>query len=295
MPNMNKTYAPSELIINDDGSVFHLHIKPTQIASKIILVGDPGRVKLISKYLDDIEFEIQNREFHSVTGLYKKKRVTVISTGIGCGNIDIVINELDALANVDFNTRKDKNQKKSLEIVRIGTCGGLQEETKLGTFICSTRSIGLDGLLNFYKQRSNVCDLAIEKAFVEHLGWNNWCCAAYPYVSIENEELTKRIAGNDSIMGITVSAGGFYGPQGRFLRAEPADTMQNEKIESFSYNGMKITNYEMESSALAGLASILGHKAACICMVVANRRQEEALTDYKLAMENLVQKVLERI
>mgnify|MGYP002516257905 FL=1 len=292
---MNKTYAPSELIINDNGSVFHLHVKPNQISSKIILVGDPERVLLISNYLDNIEYEVQNREFHTITGFYKGKRVTVISTGIGCGNIDIVINELDALANIDFKTRKDNNQKKSLEIVRIGTCGGLREDIKLGSYICSTRSIGLDGLLNFYKQRAEVCDLEIEKAFVEHLGWNNWRCAAYPYVAIEDEELSKRIAGKDSIKGITVSAGGFYGPQGRFLRAEPADLMQNNKIESFSYNGMKTVNYEMESAAFAGLASILGHKAACICMVVANRFKKEAFTNYKQSMGSLAQMVLDRI
>lgn len=292
---MERFYAPSELIINEDGSVFHLHIRPGQISNKIILVGDPGRVDLIASHFDSIEWKVQNREFHSVTGSFGDKRVTAISTGIGCGNIDIVMNELDALANIDFGTRKDKPQKTSLEIVRIGTCGGLQENTKLGTYVCSTRSIGFDGLLNFYKERKSVCDLSLEAAFVKFMGWIGWRCAPYPYVAIEDGELTDRIAGDEAVRGITVSAPGFFGPQGRFLRAEPADPIQNEKVEQFEYNGMAITNYEMESSALAGLSSILGHKAACICMVVANRREKEAFTNYKQSMDSLVQMVLTRI
>lgn len=292
---MERFYAPSELIINEDGSVFHLHIHPDQIANKIILVGDPGRVNLIASHFDDIEWDIQNREFHSITGKFNGKRITVISTGIGCGNIDIVMNELDALANIDFKTRKDKPQKTSLEIVRIGTCGGLQENTKLGTYVCSARSVGFDGLLNFYKKREDVCDLDLEESFVKFMGWNDWRCAPHPYVAIENEELTTRIGGKEAIKGITVSAPGFFGPQGRFLRAEPADLLQNEKVEQFAYNDMSITNYEMESSALAGLSSILGHKAACICMVVANRREKEAFTNYKQAMDHLVQMVLTKI
>ncbi len=292
---MERYYAPSELIINNDGSVFHLHVKPEQIAHKIILVGDPGRVNLVAGNFDPVEFEIQNREFHTITGLYGSKRISVVSTGIGCGNIDIVLNELDALCNIDFKTRTDKSQTTSLEIVRIGTCGGLQENTKLGTFICSQESIGLDGLLNFYRKRSEVCDLDLEKTFITHMKWNDWRCAPYPYVAKEDEELTERIAGNDAVKGITVSAGGFFATQGRFLRGEPADLQQNEKIESFTYKGMRITNYEMESASTAGLASILGHKAACICMVVANRRQKEAFTDYNQKMNELIKLVLERI
>lgn len=292
---MERFYAPSELIINEDGSIFHLHIRPGQISNKIILVGDPGRVNLIASYFDNIECDIQNREFHSVTGSFKGKRITAISTGIGCGNIDIVMNELDALANINFDTRNDKPQKTSLEIVRIGTCGGLQENTKLGTYVCSARSIGFDGLLNFYKEREDVCDLDLEGSFVKFMGWTDWRCAPHPYVAIEDEELTARICGNEAVKGITVSAPGFFGPQGRFLRAEPADLSQNEKVEQFAYKDMLITNYEMESSALAGLSSILCHKAACICMVVANRREKEAFTNYKQAMNELVRMVLTRI
>ncbi len=292
---MERYYAPSELIINDDGSVFHLHVKPEQIAHKIILVGDPERVNLIAGNFDSVEFEIQNREFHTITGLYKGKNISAISTGIGCGNIDIVMNELDALCNIDFKTRTDKPQTTSLEIVRIGTCGGLQENTTLGTFICSQESIGLDGLLNFYHKRSEVCDLDLEKAFTTHMHWNDWRCAPYPYVAKEDEELTARIAGNDAVKGITVSAGGFFAPQGRFLRGEPADLLQNPNVESFTYHGMRITNYEMESASMAGLASVLGHKAACICMVVANRRQKEAFTNYTQKMNELIKLVLEKI
>lgn len=292
---MKRYYSPSELIINDDGSIFHLHVKPGQIAKKIILVGDPGRVNMIAEHFSDIEFEVQNREFHTVTGTYNGKRLSAISTGIGCGNIDIVINELDALANINFDERTDNDKKESLELVRIGTCGGLQENTRLGTFVCSTKSIGFDGLLNFYRMRNEVCDIDMEKAFVKHMGWNDWECAPHPYVAIENEELTTRMAGNDFIKGITVSASGFFAPQGRFLRGEPADLEQNKKIESFVYNGAKITNYEMEGASMAGLAEILGHKAACVCMVVANRCQQEAFTNYKPSMNNLIQTVLERI
>lgn len=294
---MERYYAESELIINDDGTIFHLHVSPGCVADKVILVGDPGRVDLVAGHFEKVEYEAQNREFHTVTGLFHGKRVSVISTGIGCGNIDIVMSELDALSNIDFATRNDRPTHKSLEIVRIGTCGGLQETTTLGTHICSVRSIGLDGLLNFYGGRAQVCDTELEEAFVRHMGWGSgsWKCAPNAYVTIEDEELTARIAGTDSVSGITVSAGGFYGAQGRWLRAEPADLDQNSKIESFEFRGMNITNYEMESSALAGLASILGHKAACICMVVANRRQQEAFTNYKQAMDGLIVKVLSRI
>ncbi|MBR4922990.1 MAG: nucleoside phosphorylase [Bacteroidaceae bacterium] len=290
-----KYFAPSELIINEDGSVFHLHIKPTELADKVILVGDPGRVKTVASFFDSQEYKGENREFCWVTGEYHGKRITVLSTGIGCDNIDIVMNELDVLANIDFETRQEKDEPRSLEIVRIGTCGGLQPHTPIGTFICSEKSIGFDGLLNFYAGREEVCDLAFEMSFVRHMGWSGNQCQAYPYVINCDKELMDRIAQEDMIRGVTISAGGFYGPQGRALRAPLADAQQNAKIESFRHGKYCITNYEMESSALAGMARLLGHKATTVCMVIANRYAQEMNTEYKNSIESLIQKVLERI
>ena len=290
-----KYFAPSELIINEDGSVFHLHIKPTELADKVILVGDPGRVKTVASFFDSQEYKGENREFCWVTGEYHGKRITVLSTGIGCDNIDIVMNELDVLVNIDFETRQEKDEPRSLEIVRIGTCGGLQPHTPIGTFICSEKSIGFDGLLNFYAGREEVCDLAFEMSFVRHMGWSGNQCQAYPYVINCDKELMDRIAQEDMIRGVTISAGGFYGPQGRALRAPLADAQQNAKIESFRHGKYCITNYEMESSALAGMARLLGHKATTVCMVIANRYAQEMNTEYKNSIESLIQKVLERI
>lgn len=288
-----RRFEESELILNQDGSVFHLHIKPEQLAHKVILVGDPGRVSLVASHFTDIEMEVQSREFHSITGKYQGKRITVASTGIGCDNIDIVVNELDALVNIDFATRTEKAEKTSLEIVRIGTCGGLQEYTPVGTFIVSEKSIGFDGLLNFYAERNEVCNLALEDAFTKHMHWNPQLCA--PYVIEADEELTNRIGGDDMVHGITIACGGFYGPQGRQLRIPLADPDQNAKVESFEYEGMHITNFEMESSALAGLSKLLGHKATTCCMVIANRLIKEANTGYKSTIDNLIKEVLERI
>ena len=288
-----RRFEESELILNQDGSVFHLHIKPEQLSHKVILVGDPGRVSLVASHFTDIEMEVQSREFHSITGKYQGKRITVASTGIGCDNIDIVVNELDALVNIDFATRTEKAEKTSLEIVRIGTCGGLQEYTPVGTFIVSEKSIGFDGLLNFYAGRNEVCNLALEDAFTKHMHWNPQLCA--PYVIEADEELTNRIGGDDMVHGITIACGGFYGPQGRQLRIPLADPDQNAKVESFEYEGMHITNFEMESSALAGLSKLLGHKATTCCMVIANRLIKEANTGYKSTIDNLIKDVLERI
>lgn len=291
-----KTYfAPSELLINEDGSVYHLHVKPEQLADKIIVVGDPARVDLIASYFDDVECQIVSREFHTTTGTYRGKRISIISTGIGCDNVDIVLNEIDALANIDFQTRETKDRLRSFEIVRIGTCGGLQPDTPIGTYICSEVSIGFDGLLNFYQGRNAVCDLPMERALLNHLGWSgNMCCPA-PYAIHSDKELVERIARTDMKRGITVACGGFFGPQGRQLRIPLADPHQNEKIGSFEYDGLRITNYEMESSALAGLSRLLGHRATTVCLVIANRIAQEANTDYKKLMNNLIQMVLERI
>lgn len=292
---MKEYFAPSELIINEDGSVFHLHLKPEQLADKVILVGDPGRVALVASHFDTKECEVESREFKSITGTYKGKRITVTSTGIGCDNIDIVMNEMDALANIDFGTRYEKDKLKSLEIVRIGTCGGLQPYTPVGTFICSEISVGFDGLLNFYEGRNAVCDLPLERALLNHLGWSGNMCAPAPYAIHASEEMVERIAQKDMVRGITVACGGFFGPQGRKLRIPLADPHQNEKIESFEYGEKRITNFEMESSALAGLAKLLGHKATTVCMVIANRVAKEANTGYKNQIDDLIKLVLERI
>ena len=290
-----KHFAPSELIINEDGSVFHLHVKPEQLADKIILVGDPGRVETVASYFDTQECEVSNREFRTITGTYQGKRISVLSTGIGCDNIDIVMNELDVLANVDFQKRQEKDEHRTLEIVRIGTCGGLQPHTPIGTFLCSEKSIGFDGLLNFYAGRDEVCDLGFELAFVRHMGWEGNLCQPHPYVINSDAELMERIAQDDMVRGVTIAAGGFYGPQGRALRIPLADEHQNAKIESFRHGKHCITNYEMESSAVAGLARLLGHKATTVCMVIANRYAKEMNTEYKNSIEVLIEKVLERI
>ena len=292
---MSKSIASSELIINQDGSVFHLHVKPEWLADKVIVVGDPGRVTLVASHFEQKECEVSNREFHTVTGWYHGKRITVLSTGIGCDNVDIVVNELDALANIDFDTREVKPVLRQLDIVRIGTCGGLQPFTPAGTYICSDISIGLDGLLNFYSGRNAVCDLPMERALLNHLGWSGNLCAPYPYVIHADSELCNRIAGDDMIHGITVACGGFYGPQGRQLRIPLADPHQNEKIESFEYQARKITNYEMESSALAGLSKLLGHRATTVCLVIADRLNKQSNTNYKENINQLIQLVLERI
>ena len=288
-----KRFAESELIINADGSVFHLHLLPEHLADKVILVGDPGRVALVASHFSDIECEVSNREFKTVTGSYQDKRITVVSTGIGCDNIDIVLNELDALANIDFTTREEKSQLRKLTVVRIGTCGGLQPYTPTGTFIASEKSIGFDGLLNFYAGRNDVCDLEFEEHFKKHMDWNPQLCD--PYVIDADKELLDRIAGNDMVRGVTIACGGFFGPQGRELRVPLADPYQNQKIEHFEHNGYRITNFEMESSAVAGLAKLMGHKALTCCMVIANRLAGKANTGYKNNIDTLIKTVLDRI
>lgn len=292
---MKRYFAPSELIINEDGSVFHLHVRPEQLADKVILVGDPGRVPVVAAHFDTQECDIQSREFRTITGTYQGKRITVVSTGIGCDNIDIVVNELDALANIDFQTREEKENLRKLELVRIGTCGGLQPNTPTGTYICSEKSIGFDGLLNFYAGRNAVCDLPLERALLNHLGWSGNLCAPAPYAVSADPELVERIGADDMIRGITVACGGFFGPQGRQLRIPLADPHQNQKIESFEYEGKRITNFEMESSALAGLSLLLGHKAVTVCMVIANRVAKQANTGYKNKIDDLIKVVLDRI
>jgi len=290
-----KTFPASQLIINADGSAFHLHLKPEFLADKIILVGDQDRVNMVASFFDEasIECDVQSREFHTITGKYKGKRITCISTGIGTDNCDIVMNEIDALANIDFATRTEKAQKRSLEIVRIGTCGGMQEDIPLGTFLVSQKSIGFDGVLAFYKDRDKVADVEFEDALVDFIHYPQK--AARPYVVSANEELVNRIAGDDMMRGCTIAANGFYGPQGRVLRVDLAVPDINERITDFRFKGQRITNYEMEGSCIAGLSLHMGHKAMTVCCVIAQRKVEAANTDYKPRIKQLVETVLNRL
>ncbi len=291
--NNNKIIPPSEMIINEDGSIFHLHLKPEQLTDKIIVVGDPGRVSMVAKYFDTRDFEVSSREFHTIGGTYKGKPIMCLSHGIGADNIDIVMNELDALANVDFATRKVKNTFRQLEIIRIGTSGGLQPELRIGTPVIATKGIGFDGCLNFYARRNDVCDLEFEKEFCEFVDWNQlW---AKPYVADADPELVTRIGRDDMVHGFTITANGFYGPQGREIRLPLADPALNSKIEKFRYHERPITNYEMESAALQGLAKLMGHKAMTVCCIIANRMNNDATPNYKTAVEDLVQTVLDRL
>ena len=283
----------SELIINQDGSIFHLHLKPEQIADHVLLVGDPDRVKIIASHFTDIEFTVQNREFVSTTGKYKNQRITVISTGIGTDNIDIVVNELDALVNIDLNTREIKAEKRSLKIIRIGTSGGLQKDLPVNSFVISKKAIGFDGLLNFYANRELISDLDFEKIFIMHTNWNPLLTT--PYVVDSSPVLFKLINGKEFKEGVTISAPGFYGPQGRVLRLETADPLLNEKIESFYYNDFRITNYEMECSAIYGLSALLGHEALTVCLIIANRVAKDANEDYHPYMEKLIKLILDKI
>lgn len=287
-------FPASQLIINDDGSAFHLHLKPEFLAGKIILVGDQDRVNMVASFFDEgsIECDIQSREFHTITGRYNGKRITCVSTGIGTDNCDIVMNELDALANIDFNTRTEKEQHRQLEIVRVGTCGGMQEDIPLGTFLVSRKSIGFDGVLAFYHDRDKLSDLGFEKALVDFIHYP--AKAAVPYVVSADEELVGRI-GKDMMQGCTIAANGFYGPQGRVLRVPIAVEDINERITAFRYQGQRITNYEMEGSCIAGLALHMGHKAMTVCCVIAQRKAEAANTDYKPRIRELVKTVLDRI
>lgn len=283
----------SELIINKDGSIFHLHLKPEQIADTIILVGDPDRVDLVASYFDSREFRIQNREFVSVTGSYLNKRISVISTGIGTDNIDIVVNELDALANINLDTREINPQHRSLQLVRIGTSGALQDDLPVNSFVLSRKAIGFDGLLNFYANRDSVSDLKFESAFKAHTQWSAELSS--PYVVDCSEKLFNKVFNQETISGVTISAPGFYGPQGRVLRLPLADPDLNEKIRNFSYNNFRITNFEMECSAIYGLSALLGHEALTVCAIIANRVIKQANESYHQTIENLVLLILNQL
>lgn len=287
-----RTIPASELIINSDGSIFHLHLKPEDLADTVILVGDPGRVDLVASYFDSVELTRANREFVTKTGTYKGKRLTVLSTGIGTDNIDIVVTELDALVNVDFVTRTEKEERTELTLLRLGTSGAIQPDIPVGTFVMSDVSIGFDGLLNFYEGRNEVCLLDYEKAFIEHMQWLPQLAAPY---FVESSETLTQLFGKDVMHGMTISSPGFYGPQGRVVRIPLADPNQNEKIESFAYNGRKITNFEMESSALAGLSKLLGHEASTICTIIANRHLKTANSDYKPFVVKMIGMALDKL
>ena len=282
----------SELIINSDGTIFHLHLKPEQLADTVIMVGDPARVAMIAAYFDSIECEASNREFKSVTGSYKGKRMTVMSTGIGIGNIDISVTELDALANIDFATRTIKSDFRRLTLVRLGTSGALQADIEVGDIIFARTSVGFDSLLGYYAGRNEVCDLEMERSFMEHTQWSS--VLAPPYFIDADQELWEHF--KDSVKeGITIAAPGFYAPQGRYVRLQPADCNLNEKIESWRYDGRRITNFEMEGSALAGLAKLMGHRATTICTIIAQRVAKQAQPDYKPFVERMIRMALDKL
>lgn len=282
----------SELIINSDGSAFHIHLRPEELADNVIMVGDPSRVDMIAQFLENIEFRHASREFVSITGSRNGKRITVLSHGIGPDNIDIVMTELDALANIDFKTRLPKEEHRRLTILRIGTCGAAQPDIPLGSYILSHISIGFDGVLNWYKDGEKIFLMDFENAFIKHMDWP--ARYARPYFVRSSAKIVERFQ-DWTVKGMTVSAPGFYGPQGRSVRLELTMPDLIEKLESFSYEGYRVTNIEMESSALAGLAALLGHDAATVCLAIANRHVKESNPDYKPLMAQLLRRALDTL
>lgn len=292
---MEKRIIPSsEMIVNSDGTIFHLHLKPEQLADNVIMCGDPSRVTMIAKHFDTKECDVSNREFHTITGTYRGKRITAISHGIGGDNIEIVVNELDLLANFDFEHRCRKDQLRTLNLVRVGTSGGLQPETPIGTYVAAERSIGFDGVLYFYGDTERVRDLDFEEALLKGLEWK--IEGLKPYVVSANEALLNQMVGTDGriFKGCTIAANGFYAPQGRKLRLPLADEALNHKIEDFQYGRFKLTNFEMESSALQGIAALLGHRAVTICCIIAGRQNLNMNTEYKGNIDDLIEIVLSR-
>lgn len=287
-----RVIAPSELIINGDGTIFHLHLKPEQLADTVILVGDPARVATIAAHFDSVECNVSNREFNTITGYYKGKRMSVISTGIGIGNIDICVTELDALANVDFATRTVKDTFRRLTLVRLGTSGALQPDIEVGEVVFARTSVGFDSLLGYYAGRNEVCDLDMQRSFMEHTQWSE--LLAPPYFVNADSELWEHFK-DATTEGITIAAPGFYAPQGRHVRLQPADINLNEKVEAWRYEGRRITNFEMEGSALAGMAALMGHRATTICTIIAQRIAKKAQTDYRPFVERMIVMALDKL
>lgn len=291
--NEQRIIPPSELIINSDGSAFHIHLRPEQVYDNIIFVGDPGRVDMFAAMLDKKDYEVSSREFHTVGGEYNGKKVMIISHGIGPDNIEIVVTELDALVNVDFKTRTVLPTHRTLNIVRVGTSGSLQEDLHIGDYVIAEKGTGFDGILNFYADRDLVCDLDFEREFCRHTGWlDTW---AAPYTADADASLVEKIGKDDMVRGYTIAAVGFYAPQGRQVRLKLADPDLNAKIESFRYKGRPVTNFEMESACLQGLAKLLGHRAMTVCCIIAERRANNANTDYKPRVAQLARTVLDRL
>ncbi len=288
---MKRVFPESELIINADGSCFHLHLRPEQLADRIILVSDPASVDMVASHFESKECEVESREFHTITGLYKGKRITCLSYGFGSENMDIVINELDTLANVDYHTREENESYRVLTMVNIGVSEGVQNNIPKGTIIASKKSIGLDGLLNFYAGRNDVSDLQFEKSFIDHMQWNP--VKGSPYVVTTEDDLLKQVATNDLTCGFTLSCIGFYSPQGRGLRLPPEDTNLKEKLASFEYEGERICNIDMESASIIGLASLLGHRAISCCIV--DDAKHNSLLSESVAFDKLTRLVLDRI
>ncbi|MDH8700718.1 uridine phosphorylase [Dysgonomonadaceae bacterium PH5-43] len=284
--------SPDQLPINADGTIFHLHLLPEQLADRVVMMGDPERVAKVAQYFDNVEFDQQSREFRTITGTYKGKRITALSHGIGCDNIDIVMTELDALANINLKTREVKDEFKQLTLVRIGTSGGLQPFAPIGSYVVSEVSMGIDGLLYFYEGGKEINESTITEQFISHTNWNK--DLATPYFIRSNKELVDKI-GEGMIKGITCSASGFYGPQGRNVRLGLTSPEQNALLESFEYDNLKFCNYEMEGAALGGLSKLMGHKAVTICLIIAGRYTGKMNTEYKSSFDDLIIKVLDRI
>ena len=283
----------SELVLNNDGTIYHLNVRPENIADTIILVGDPGRVDKVSAYFDRIEFTSQNREIKTHTGTLNNKRLTVMSTGMGADNIDIVLNELDALVNIDFKTRTVKEKVTSLNLIRLGTSGGLQPDLPLNAFVATDYALGIDGVLQYYKYSYNAIEEGIKKAFIQFSNWNSHLPT--PYVIESRGNLIELFKDNNIYRGITITAPGFYGPQGRKLRLPLTIPDFNDKLKDFKYNDLRILNYEMETSALYGLANLLGHQSLTLCVAIANRNRKEYNQNYNEAIHKLIELLLEKL
>ncbi len=290
---MNQPIPASQLVLNNEGAIYHLNLHPEQLADDVIMVGDPGRVEMIASFFDKIEVKRQNRELVTRTGYFNGKRITVLSTGMGTDNLDIVMNELDALANIDLKARIPKKEHRSLNLIRLGTCGALQPEISVEDSYVATRyAIGLDGLIYFYEKHKEVNEIGFRDAFIEQMDYPK--DLPLPYVVEGSKSLFDRLA-EGYYHGVTATAPGFYGPQGRTLRLQLSYPENNRKIESFNYQGWRVCNFEMESSALYGLGKMMGHNCLTICVVVANRVTEKFATDYHPYVKKLVLKTLERL